>query len=295
MATALSPSLFPCSPGKESSNLILISGTNARIGGNVKAQALRKGTEVTLELLRSALNQGIHADYVLFDTWFSSPKMFQQIRDLKCHCVAMVKRSQKIYYRYQGQKMDVKEIFKRNKKRRGRSRYLLSVQVEAVVEGEVLPIKLVYIRNRNKRNDYLVLASTDIDLTEDEIIQLYARRWSVEVYFKMCKQYLKLAKYQGISYDGIFAHTTLVAIGYMILAVQERESKDDRTLGELFYLLIDELSELSVSEAILQLLVLFQEAFADEYVLDEAVLNNIIEQFLEKLPSSIQKQLKQAG
>ncbi|MEI4282013.1 transposase, partial [Tetragenococcus halophilus] len=79
------------------------------------------------------------------------------------------------------------------------------------------------------------------------------------------------------------------------LAVQERESKDDRTLGELFYLLIDELSELSVSEAILQLLVLFQEAFADEYVLDEAVLNNIIEQFLEKLPSSIQKQLKQAG
>ncbi|GMA70949.1 hypothetical protein GCM10025879_22000 [Leuconostoc litchii] len=141
----------------------------------------------------------------------------------------------------------------------------------------------------------MVLASTDIDLTEDEIIQLYARRWSVEVYFKMCKQYLKLAKYQGISYDGIFAHTTLVAIGYMILAVQERESKDDRTLGELFYLLIDELSELSVSEAILQLLVLFQEAFADEYVLDEAVLNNIIEQFLEKLPSSIQKQLKQAG
>ncbi|GMG68473.1 hypothetical protein TEHMS4_14080 [Tetragenococcus halophilus] len=111
----------------------------------------------------------------------------------------------------------------------------------------------------------------------------------------MCKQYLKLAKYQGISYDGTFAHTTLVAIGYMILAVQERESKDDRTLGELFYLLIDELSELSVSEAILQLLVLFQEAFADEYVLDEAVLNNIIEQFLEKLPSSIQKQLKQAG
>ncbi|NWO00164.1 transposase, partial [Tetragenococcus halophilus] len=79
------------------------------------------------------------------------------------------------------------------------------------------------------------------------------------------------------------------------LAVQERESKDDRTLGELFYLLIDELSELSVSEAILQLLVLFQEAFADEYVLDEAVLNNIIEQFLEKLPSSMQKQLKQAG
>ncbi|MCF1623216.1 transposase, partial [Tetragenococcus koreensis] len=159
--------------------------------------------------------------------------------------------------------MDVKQIFQANKKRRGRSRYLLSVQVEALVDNEGLPIKLVYIRNRNKRNEYLVLASTDTALTEDEIIQLYSRRWNIEIYFKMCKQYLKLAKYQGLSYDGIFAHTTLVAVAYMILAVQERESKDDRTLGELFYLLLDELSEFSVAEAILQLLDLFQEAFAN--------------------------------
>lgn len=191
--------------------------------------------------------------------------------------------------------MDVKQIFQANKKRRGRSRYLLSVQVEALVDNEGLPIKLVYIRNRNKRNEYLVLASTDTALTEDEIIQLYSRRWNIEIYFKMCKQYLKLAKYQGLSYDGIFAHTTLVAVAYMILAVQERESKDDRTLGELFYLLLDELSEFSVAEAILQLLDLFQEAFANEYVLDETVLNNIIEQFLAKLPSSVQNQLKGAG
>ncbi|MCF1679266.1 transposase, partial [Tetragenococcus koreensis] len=206
---------------------------------------------------------------VLFDTWFSSPKMFQEIRTLQCHCVAMIKRSKKVHYRYQGQMMDVKQIFQANKKRRGRSRYLLSVQVEALVDNERLPIKLVYIRNRNKRNEYLVLASTDPALIEDEIIQLYSRRWNIEIYFKMCKQYLKLAKYQGLSYDGIFAHTTLVAVAYMILAVQERESKDDRTLGELFYLLLDELSEFSVAEAILQLLDLFQEAFANEYVLDE--------------------------
>lgn len=266
--------------------------TNA---GKRRAQAFRKGTEVTVELLREALKQGVQADYVLFDTWFSSPKMFQEIRKLSCHCVAMIKRSKKVHYHYQGQMMDVKQIFQANKKRRGRSRYLLSVQVEALVDHKVLPIKWVYIRNRNKRNEYLVLASTDTALTEDEIIQLYSRRWNIEIYFKMCKQYLKLAKYQGLSYDGIFAHTTLVAIAYMILAVQERESKDDRTIGELFYLLLDELSELSVAEAIMQLLDLFQEAFANEYVLDETVLNNIVERFLAKLLSSVQNQLKGTG
>ncbi len=95
------PVAFSLLSGKRKLQSDLDIGDQRTNRGKRKAQALRKGTEVTLELLRSALNQGIHADYVLFDTWFSSPKMFQQIRDLKCHCVAMVKRSQKIYYRYQ--------------------------------------------------------------------------------------------------------------------------------------------------------------------------------------------------
>ncbi|MED4536936.1 transposase, partial [Heyndrickxia coagulans] len=74
----------------------------------------------------------------------------------------------------------------------------------------------------------------------------------------MCKQYLRLAKYQGLSYDGIFAHTALVAIGYSILAVQHREQVDDRTLGKLFYLMVDELTDITFAEAIQQLIDLFK-------------------------------------
>ncbi|WP_317939557.1 transposase, partial [Tetragenococcus halophilus] len=99
---------------------------------------------------------------------------------------------------------------------------------------------------------------TDLSLNEDEIIQLYGKRWSIEVYFKICKQHLRLAKYQGLSYDGIFAHTITVAVSYLILAVQHREQADERTMGELFYLMIEELSDISFSEAIVQLLELFK-------------------------------------
>lgn len=172
--------------------------------------------------------------------------MFHQFRDLGLHTVAMVKRSKKVYYRFNGETMDMKTIFNTQKKRRGRSRYLLSV----LVDGKALPVKLVYVRNRNKRNDYLVLATTDTRLSEDEVIQLYGNQWSIEMYFKMCKQYLRLAKYQGLFYGGILAHTALVAIGYSILAVQHREQEDDRTLGELFYLMADELSDITFAEAI---------------------------------------------
>ena len=260
--------------------------------GKRKAQAQRKATEVLVELLQAALKEGIKANYVLFDSWFSSPKVFHALSDIKLHAVCMIKRSKKVYYGYKGNWVDVKTIFQAEKKRRGRSRYLLSVCVASEVDGKEVPIKLVYVRNRNKRNDYLVLATTDTSLSEDEVIQLYGKRWSIEVYFKVCKQHLRLAKYQGLSYDGVFAHTITVAVSYLILAVQHREQVDERTMGELFYLMIEELSDISFSEALVQLLELFKEVFANEMVLTEEVLHHIMEQFIQKLPKATQNQLK---
>ena len=63
-------------------------------------------------------------------------------------------------------------IYNLNKKRRGRSRYLLSVMVDVIKDGESIPAKVVYIRNRNKRKEYICLISTDTTLDEDEIIRI---------------------------------------------------------------------------------------------------------------------------
>jgi len=267
---------------------------NRSLASKRKQQAQGKGTEVLLELLKLALKRGVKAPYVLFDSWFSSPTMFKKIRELELHVVTLLKRSSKVYYFYQGKAIDVKTLFKQLKKRRGRSRYLLSIEVEAHVGDESIPIKLVYVRNRNKRNEYLVLATTDMTLSEDEIIQLYGKRWAIEVFFKMCKQYLQLAKYQGLSYDGIFAHTTLVCVSYTILSVQHRQEGDDRTIGELFYLMVSELADLTFEEAIFQLLEMFKEALYEEMVLSASILEEILEKFLSLLPKATQHKLKRA-
>ena len=40
-----------------------------------------------------------------------------------------------------------------------------------VVKGEKhIPVKIVFVKNRNKSQDYLILVSTDISLSEEEII-----------------------------------------------------------------------------------------------------------------------------
>ncbi|GMG62469.1 hypothetical protein TEHAB4_22170 [Tetragenococcus halophilus] len=66
-------------------------------------------------------------------------------------------------------------------------------------------------------------------------------------------------------------------------------------MGELFYLMIEELSDISFSEAIVQLLELFKEVFANEMILSEETLNNIMSQLIQKLPQSTQRQLKKVA
>lgn len=57
----------------------------------------------------------------------------------------------------------------------------------AVVKGEKsLPVRLVFVRNRNNRKDWLVLVTTDMSLTAEEVIRLYGKRWGIEVFFKVC-------------------------------------------------------------------------------------------------------------
>ena len=114
--------------------------------------------------------------------------------------------------------MSVCDIYRKNKKRRGRSKYLLSVDVNVVKNDSVVPTKIVFVRNRNKRSDYLCILSTDTSITEDEIIRIYGKRWSIEVFFKVCKSYLRLTKEcRSISFDAMTAHTAVVFTRYMML------------------------------------------------------------------------------
>ena len=133
----------------------------------------------------------------------------------------------------------------------------------------------------------MVLASTNTKLTPQKIIQLYNRRWSIETYFKTAKQYLRLNKSQIQSYDGQVAQITITALTFILLAWQERQSKDDRTLGDLFYLMNDALPEIKFIEALVYLLKTLESH-------ETVFLNQTISQFMNYLPENIQNALHEA-
>lgn len=259
-------------------------------GAKARELATQKATEVIPQLISDAMEAGIHADYVLFDSWFSSPKVIRSMKDKGLDVVAMVKKSSKIHYCFQGKMISCKDIYARCKHRRGRSRYLLSVRVEIAgtdEHPEPIEAKLVFVRNRSNRKDYLVLLSTDTALTEEEVIQLYGKRWDIEVFFKTCKSVLKLTgECRSLSYDAMCAQTAIVFMRYMFLAVGVREDKDLRAAGPLFCLVADEITDISFVEAF-EKLQLFLSKLLEGFHLQKQEICALVADFIESLPADI--------
>ena len=234
--------------------------------------SMQKGTLAMPELLKAAKKAAIPASYVLFDSWFSSPSTLHAVKSIG---------------------YDV--IYGKNKKRRGRSRYLLSVLVDVVKDGESIPAKVVYVRNRNKRKEYLCLICTDTTLDENEIIRIYGKRWDIEVFFKVCKSYLNLSREcNSLSYDAMTAHTAVVFTRYMMLSLESRESGDNRSLGELFLYFSDEMADITWIQAFHMLLRMFQSILKDNTELTEEKINELVDAFMDTLPVLLKTQLQAA-
>ena len=265
------------------------------VGYMRRQMSVQKGTSVMLELLKYAKNATIPAKYVLFDSWFSSPSSLHAVKEIGYDVIAMVKKTPKMFFRYNGEDMSLISIYNKNKKRRGRSRYLLSVMVDVVKDGKVIPAKVVYVRNRNKRKEYLCIISTDTELDENEIIRIYGKRWDIEVFFKVCKSYLHLSKEcRSVSYDAMTAHTAVVFTRYMMLSLESRESNDERSLGELFLYFSDEMSDLTWIQAFQLLLQMFTELLTDNLDIADDKINTLVDTFMETIPALLKSKLQAA-
>lgn len=230
-------------------NEVSVSIDKRSHGFKRRLEAIMQKPDVVIKLIKNALNNGIIADYVLMDTWFTNEPMIKDLRDIGLQVIGMVKSNHR--YRYNGQLMKLDEI-----------RKCLHPKNKSDIIGSLLcetkngiPVKLVFVRHRNKKNEWLVIASTDLSLDDKEIIRIYGMRWEIEVFFKASKSLLKLGtEYQGRSYDMLIAHTTIVFSRYILLEWERRHNQDLRSFGDLFFLLCEEIQDLDYETALRQLM-----------------------------------------
>ena len=245
-----------------------------------------------IDLVKTAQLSGVSAKYVLFDSWFSSPKTITALKtDCGLDTIAMVKKSSKIQYGYQDVRYSIKEIYRQCKKRRGRSKYLLSVDV--TVGDEAIPAKIVCVRNKSKKKDWLAIISTDTAISAEEIIRIYGKRWDIEVFFKTCKSYLHLVKEcRSLSYDALTAHVSIVFARYMMLAVTQRCNTDDKTICELFFCLMDELADITFSQSMRIIIDALMDTVMEYFHITEQQLEEFTASFIQRLPKYMQKALE---
>ena len=261
------------------------------IAGKRRELAQTKAPKAMFTLLDNATKAGLSADYVLFDSWFATPAQITDIKSRGIDVIAMIKKSSRIKYEYCGKQLNIKEIYSQNKKRRGRSKYLLSVDVK-VGKEEPIAAKIVCIRNKANRKDWHAFICTDTSLCEEEIIRIYGKRWQIEVFFKTCKSMLNLiGECHSLSYDALTAHTAIVFLRYMLLSVEQRQNEDYRTLGELFFFLVDEMADITFYRSLAILMAALMASLCETLRLSNDQISGFMLDFESRLPKYLQNAL----
>ena len=97
-----------------------------------------------------------------------------------------------------------------------------------------------------------------MSLSDSEIVRIYGNRWSIECFFKATKSFLKLGtEFQCRNYNAMISHTTIVFTRYILLEWMRRNDNDERSYGELFYMLCDDISDMDLTTALQSLMALF--------------------------------------
>ena len=255
-------------------------------GAKRRRESIRKATDVLVEMVAEAMAKGIQSSHLLFDSWFAYPTTMRKLLACGMHSLCMLKVTERIFYRYQGEALHLAAIYRKIRKRSGRAKILASITVGIGEDeqGIMIPAKIVFIRDRRAKR-WLALMSTDVSLTDEDIVKTYKRRWDIEVFFKMAKSFLNLAKEcQGRSYDALVAHATTVCCRYIMLALAKRTNKDPRTLGTLFYACCEELQQATFAEALALVLMFLEQAIGTATEMTRTLLRSLIDRFLRELP-----------
>jgi len=256
--------------------------------------------QCTADVLLSLLRQAKHlpARFVLFDSWFTMPKTVVRVKKEHRDVIGMVRLTDKIHYLYDGKWQDVKKLYARLTPRAdSASKILGSVCVKLredkkVGDDDYVDARIVFVKDRRSDN-WLALLCTDLAISEEEVIRIYGKRWDIEVFFKVCKSYLALAKeFQGRSYDMQVATTTIVFLRYAMLSVETRCTQDERTIGELFYYLREEMADLKFTESLVFLIDTLRRILHGMPLLSVTMAESIMQKFLDALPQPYRQRLQ---
>ena len=181
------------------------------------------------DMLGRALRAGFRAAFVLADAWFGCKENIACCLENQLTAIFQMKRGL-LAYHYRGRSCTVYELYQRVRRRmrpaNGRARFKtaslvvgLDVNTDQGQPAHWVKVRLVFSApvRATSADTWVVFLCTNVELSEAKILQVYALRWSIEVYFKEIKQNLGFLKEQSGRYQLAYASVHLAALRYLLL------------------------------------------------------------------------------
>lgn len=227
-----------------------------------------------LEMVKDAIQNKIPFDYLLIDSWFTCTELV----DFVCRChkkfhfLGMARMGNTMYATENRGKLSAKAILtklKSAKEVKRSRRYRCHYAETQVVLGK-RAVKLFFCK-RGKKEAWKLLLTTDLSLDFMRAYEIYAMRWSIEVFFSDSKRILGLADCSSRDFSAHIAHVSLVMIRYNMLSAIKR-TLDYDTIGGLFEDMYLGVHELMVVEKIWAIIIEVVAVVAELIEADSEVL-----------------------
>jgi hypothetical protein len=180
-------------------------------------------------MLHRAVKAGFSAMYVLADAWFGCKENILCCLDLGLTGIFQMKRGN-MTYKYRSANYTASQLYALVKRRmrpiNSKARYKtaslladVNLETDPKKPANWVQVRLVFSApvRECSANTWVVFLCTDVSPNDAKILQVYALRWSIEVYFKEIKQNLGFLKEQSGRYELAYASVHLCAIRYLLL------------------------------------------------------------------------------
>jgi len=214
-----------------------------------RLETLKGKSQIAIDMVKRAINSGIYADYLLIDSWYSKPSFIKEMNELGLKVITRVANNNKIW-NFLGDRKTLDGIYDKYKKlkdiksgtygKKVKYQYF-SVVVEHKKAGK---IKIVFLKTKEK---LIPIVSTDLDISDEVIIETYRRRWDIEQGYKELREHFGFGKEENRIYEALIARITLSFFTYNIVSYINRMSNEPKTIGGLFKDLECELHTLAIT------------------------------------------------
>ena len=86
----------------------------------------------------------------------------------------------------------------------------------------------------------------------------------------------------------------IVFTRYMLLSVEKRLIEDDRTVGELFFIMVDELQDITFNQSMAIIVQAFLDSIQELLHLSDEQIKSLLDIFVTRLPAYLRDSLHMA-